>query len=208
MRDSGSRLVCLIGGGLIGVAITALAAARAAEGEGVGVMPTPFETVAGGLGGALCGFTLWALWEPSRRIPQVAVTLAVLNCATWLLFLAANARVSDGGAAIIRHREHLDHEASRGWPNGVTFVSHPSTLLAGRSNSRGTLSEKPLALFAGPAVDFAHDVIVPTRYWQTGATVPESDWIAAAAFVLSTAWWVAAGSLIRFWRQRRVPHKP
>jgi hypothetical protein len=193
-----SRLICVIVGGLTG----AFAALAADHLDTVDVSSA--NAVYGGIAGALCGVFVWALWRPRQRIPRVAPSLVAVNCAAWLLFLIANDRTSDGGTSIRAHRAELDREAVLGWPNGMTFITHPPTLLAGRSNSWGTLSEKPLALFASPAVVFGHEQIVPTRYWQTGATVPESDWIAVVAFFFSTAWWVSAGSMLRFLKNRQV----
>ena len=198
MLRASSRRICVIAGGLAGE-ILALAAAHLDTGD-VEIA----DAVYGGIAGATFGFFVWALCKPRRHIPPVARSLVIVNCAAWLLFLIANDRVSDGGASIFAERAEIDREAAAGWPNGMTFNSHPPTLLAGRPNSWGTLSEKPLALLAGPAVDFAHARIVSTHYWQTGATVPESDLIAAAGFLLSTAWWVSAGSLGHFLRQRRA----
>jgi hypothetical protein len=207
MGDTRSRLVCVIAGGLTGVMITALAAARLAEGHlesAHAAIPTPFSAVRGALSGALCGFLIWALWEPRQRIAKAAVVLGTLNCAAWLLFLVANSPLSDGDASIRDHRVQVDRDAALGWPNGLTLTHHPSTLLAGRVNSWVHLSEKPLGLFAGPAVVFVHEQIVPPRYWQAGATVAESNWIALGGFVVSTAWWVSAGSMLRFLQRRGV----
>jgi hypothetical protein len=161
----------------------------------------------GAIGGALCGLLVWILWSPRRRIHRAATVLAVLNWAAWLLFLAANPWVSDGGASILQQRAELDAAAAQGWPHGMTFVDHPTTLLAGRLLTWVDLSQKPLGLLAGPAVVFVHEQIVPARYWQTGATVTESDWIALAAFIVSTAWWVTAGTLasgLRRLKKRRA----
>jgi hypothetical protein len=207
MGDSRSRLVCGVAGGLAGVVMTAVAAARLGEGHlesAHAVIPTLLSAVGGGVSGPLFGFLIWALWKPRQRIAKAAVVLGTLNCAAWLLFLAANTPLSGGGASIRDHRVQLDRDAALGWPNGLTFTNHPSALLASRVNSWVHLSEKPLGLFAGPAVVFVHEQIVPPRYWQAGATVAESNWIALGGLVVSTAWWVSAGSMLRFLKRRGV----
>ena len=201
MHESRSRAVSVAAGGVIGALVTALAAARLEGFDSHAVylaMPTLISGLGGVPSGALCGFLVWALWRPRQRVATAAVVLVSLNCAAWSLFLLANAPSENTDASIRDQRAQLDLDAAPGRPNGMTMdTSHPPTLLAGRSNTWVTLSEKPLALFAGPAVIFAHEQLVPARYRRAGATVSESYWIAAAGFVVSTAWWVAVGSMLR-----------
>jgi hypothetical protein len=85
----------------------------------------------------------------------------------------------------------------------MELVDQPPSLLAGRPLTWATLSEKPLALTAGPAVAFVQYAIVPERYSQTGPTISESYWIASIAFTVSTGWWVAVALLSTAWRRRR-----
>ena len=77
------------------------------------------DAVYGGVAGASFGFFVWALWKPRRRIPLLARSLVIVNCAAWLLFLIANDRVSDGGASIRAERAEIDREAAAGWPNDL-----------------------------------------------------------------------------------------
>jgi hypothetical protein len=205
MNSGRGRLTFVIAGAVTGFVVTALAPAHVGEGGVRIVQYVATEWMSAGTGtiaGALCGFLVWMLCSPRQRIATNAVVLAILNCAAWLLFLAANPRVSDGGASILAQRAQLDGEAAQGWPHGMTFTDHPSTLLAGRLLTWVDLSQKPLGVFSGPAVVFVHEQIVPERYWQTGATVTESEWIAVSAFVLSTAWWVVVGSLVSGLKRR------
>jgi hypothetical protein len=48
-------------------------------------------------------------------------------------------------------------------PGSITFSIQPPTLLAGRLNTWHNPSEMPLGLFAGPAVVFIHEQVVPAR---------------------------------------------
>src|SRR2546430_11927908 len=79
MGDSRGRRVCVIVGALTGVVVTALAAAHFGKGHinmiDV-VMPTWMSAAGGGLSGALCGFLVWALAAPRRRVPRAAIFLA------------------------------------------------------------------------------------------------------------------------------------
>ena len=196
MSGTRGRLLCVVGGTLIGVVATALAAVRFVDGD-IGLT----SAAGGAVGGALCGFLVWALLSPRRRMRRAGIGLAALNGAAWLLFLTANPRIGDEGAAIVQQRAALDAHRR---PAGMRAVDHPSTLLAGRTLTWIPLSEKPIGFLAGPAVLFVHELIVPGRYWQTGATVPESDGLAWAAFVLSTVWWVAAGTLAPELRRLKI----
>lgn len=129
------------------------------------------------------------------------MVLAGVNCAAWFVFIAFIPPLPATEDPVQRERAERDADEARGWPNGMTIISHPPSLLAGRRVAI-SLAEKPVLLMAGPAVAFVEEHVVPNKYWQTGPTVTESYWIAAVAFVVSTAWWLNAPSLV-VWVRRR-----
>jgi hypothetical protein len=192
VRIASRRVLVTLGamGGFIG---TAFAASRAL-GRGSlleAALAEPFSLFLGLTAGALVGFALWTLLHP-RCISRPAIVLVAVNCGSWLLFLIFTPRLSDGGNSIRRQRAERDADEARGWPNGLTLVSHPPSLLAGRpvGSVDVGLAQTPLELMAGPAVTFVEMQAVPKRYRQTGPTVVESYWIASIGFLVSTAWWL------------------
>jgi hypothetical protein len=197
----------VVGGGLVGVAITTIAAVRLASAysQPVWAATPAFVSVAGGtLSGACCGFLVWALGRPRARLTTAGAILVSVNCAAWLLFLVATPRLRDGGTEIRDQRAQLDRADTPSWPHGTIIdIRDPPTLLAGRVVTWLTLPEKPLGLLAGPAIVFAHAHVVPARYWTTGATVRESYWIAGAGLLVSAAWWAAVASMVRVLRMKR-----
>jgi hypothetical protein len=191
-----------------GAAMTAAAVVRIHQThtfvEAVGA--TPFSIACGTIAGSLCAFLVWALWRPRARLTRGGIALAGVNCAAWLCFLVLNPRLTGEDASILQQRAHID---AKDWPSGMIFTDHPTTLLAGRPLNWVNYSQKPLGLFAGPAVVFVHEQTVPARYWRTGATVSESNWIAAVGFIISTAWWVSVGSIVsnlRSMKRNRAAH--
>jgi hypothetical protein len=191
-------------GAAVGLLVTAVRAGRVSD---VGLIEAisahPFTMLAGMLSGALVATLVWTIVHP-RSVGRLAAVFVTVNCAAWLLYLVVNPRIGEvGGDPVLQQRAQYDADEERGWPDGINLVSHPSALLAGRPLTWVGLSEKPLGLMAGPAVAFCESLTVPERYWQTGATIKESYWIAAAGFVLSTAWWVAVPTLWSFVRSRR-----
>ncbi len=191
------RHVCVVAAALTGAIATVVTAARFAGDHGRildALASRPLSVASGAIAGALCGVLFAVLCAPRRRVTRAAGILVTLNAVAWSIFLVGNARISDGGASIVEQRARLD-DKTRDTPHGMVFTDGPVFRVAGRMVNWVALSQKPLGLLAGPAVAFVHEQVVPERYWRTGPTVAESDWIAAAAFVISTAWWVSAGTI-------------
>ena len=192
------RAISITGGIVASSIATALSMAYVSERPFVeAVRLAPMSMMIGGVvAGALFGNVPWVasrLGGGNRN----GRTMLVGNAAAWLLFVLASPRVGAvDGDPVVRQRAALDAEATAGWPNGISFVSHPPSLLAGRPLSWVRLSEKPLALLAGPAVAWVEACVVQNRYWQTGPTIKESYLIAAIAFALSTTWWATVAP---FW---------
>jgi hypothetical protein len=159
------------------------------------VLTRPFSIVAGMLSGGLVGFLVWTLLHPRRYISRLTIILVALNCCAWLLCLVTQPRISDTDTdPVQRQRAEFDEQVALGFPNGLNIVHHPPMALAGREFSGISLSEKPAVFMAAPAIAFVMLQTVPERYWHTGPTLRESYWIAAVAFLVSTAWWVAVAS--------------
>jgi hypothetical protein len=184
-------------GAVVGCIATAFACARMVGGTVAdGVLARPLSPLVGRVAGALVGLLFDSLLRP-RRLTRLAIVLLVINTGAWLLFVRMTPRLANDDDPVLHQRAEMDAEAAREWPNGMNMVSHTPSLLAGRRLTWVNLSEKPLGLTAGPAVALIQYMTVPDRYWQTGPTIAESYWVAAIAFPLSTAWWVAFALLLR-----------
>ena len=194
-------IACGIVGGSIATALSMAHVSERPLLEAVWFAPTSLM-IGGVVAGALLGN---APWSAARLgVDRIGRMLVAGNAAAWLLFVAATPRVEAvGGDPVVLQRVAHDAEAAAGWPNGLNFVSHPPSLLAGRPSSWAWLPEKPLALLAGPAIDFVEGCVVPYRYWQTGPTMRESYWVATLAFVLSTAWWATVSPIWAWLRSSR-----
>jgi hypothetical protein len=213
------RAICIVVGSICGFVMTALSASRVWELPIVEAVRLELTSVVGIvpgiIAGALAGGAVWTVAHP-RSLARLGRVMLAANCAAWLLFLIATPRIELGGNGIdpvLQHRAELDAQEALSWPEGITLISHPPSLLAGRDLTWVTLPEKPLVLLAEPAVVFVEAHVVPSRYWQTGPTIDESYWIAPIAFGLSTAWWATVPwlwSSFRRWRKSfsRQPTDP
>jgi hypothetical protein len=186
-----------------GVTLVAAVLVDGAAGPLEALGAKPYSAVFGALSGVLVAHLGWTLVHPAQ-IGRVAINLAAANCAAWLLYVAMTPPLPAGEDPALRLRAGPDAREAEVSIEPITapsdgmdlFHDGEQSLLAGRLLNWVELPQKPLGLFAGPAVVFVEEQMLPEGYWQTGATVSESYWIAAIAFVLSMAWWIAVPGLI------------
>lgn len=165
----------------------------------------PGLNVEGAIAGALLVNFAWILINPRRRLRRSAAIAVVANAAVWVAFLLLTPPLT-----LAQFVEIDSERARREADSAMTLMSHQPVIVAGRMV--GTywsinIMDRPLHLFAGPAIQYAALIVVPIRYGTANATRPESFVIAGAAFVLSTAFWAvfAPGvtSLARWYRTFR-----
>lgn len=170
--------------------------------------------VTGAGAGALLGVLLWTLLAPKSRVHRATAVLVAINCLAWLLYLVFTPRLPDSefGASVRQRAEHDAREA-RGLEGGTYISFDPPSVLAAREAGYWpvNLSHRFLQLMSAPAIAFAESHVMPARYLlgTSRPTRAESYWIAAIAFILSTAWWTTVGGLAAWirsvWKQRVVP---
>ena len=149
--------------------------------------------IAGTVAGAIAGYFLWVIAKPRQRTSRAAVVCVLANVLVWLSFLAVTPPLDDAHfSRVERARAQSDMDS-----DGLDIVEDGPIVVAARWH--GTFggvnfADWLLGVFAGPAIGFAEELIVPSRYvgiFAEYATKPESFEIAGIGFVLSTCFWVA-----------------
>lgn len=150
---------------------------------------------AGATGGALIGHLLWVMAQPRQRISRAATACALVNALVWLSFVTVTPPL-DGVEFGRVENERVQRDPD---PGRLDLVTDRPIVVAGRWH--GTfgamnLADWLLSLLAGPAIEFAALVVVPSRFIGLDATKGESYAIAGLGLVLSTAFWLAFGDMV------------
>jgi hypothetical protein len=162
-------------------------------------------TLSGAISGVLVGHAAFVLKAPGRRLSRAVVVCVHGNVAAWLIFLAFGERVTGAEfARSVAERARLD--AGTG---SLTLIHDAPTVVASRwvgSFGAVNAADRILSLFAGPAVGFSQVVVAPAGISIAEGLIvtPAASWgVAATAFLLSTTFWIAVGSVVSAVRRRR-----
>jgi hypothetical protein len=155
-------------------------------------------TFAGAIAGVLVGHTALVFKDPKQRLSPAVAVCVLGNMVAWLVFLAFGERVTEAEFA----RSAVERARLGAGIGGLSMMHDAPTVVACRwVGTFGAINfaDRILALFAGPAIDFTQAVIVPdaSSIVEGIIATPRESWrVAASAFLLSTTFWVAVGSVV------------
>jgi hypothetical protein len=196
MTAGATRLIFLIGLGLVGTCATQLVRyrflplAKVLRWEAWDSL-----SIAGIVAGMLGGHVLWMLAEPLRRVSRATAICVVANAMVWASFLIFSSPLATAEfQRIAEERARRDAD-----PGGMDLTTDRPIVVAGRWHGTfGALNfpDRLLSLFAAPAIGFADLLVVPVRYSGLDATKGESFAIAGLGFLLSTVFWATVGGAV------------
>ena len=177
------RRLAIVGGALaLAVVTTGLEVHR---GWGWGSFDVLFA-MQSAVAGALLGEMAWLLADPRRRLSRLAIVLAGLSWAAWLVFLCF-------GEPFVPLRLEFGE-----------FVHDAPIAVANRAvGTFGSVgaADRLLNVAAGPAVFHLNAAVLLA--WPSIDDVAASYVVAGLAWVMSTAFWLAAGNVLAARLERR-----
>jgi hypothetical protein len=195
-RAMTARSKMVIAAGLLGALSTLYATTRT---NSVGYL---FESgywdiplVGGALAGAFVGNAVWVLMNASQQLSRAAVVAVLVNLGAWSFFLTTPTVT--------------ETEWAKTQGEGLALMTGEPIMLAGRwTGTHGPVNtaDRLLMFTADPANHFGQMVVVLSR---PGDPMRSDSWIVAAiGFVVSMAFWIAAGNSLATWRKKRRIGKP
>jgi hypothetical protein len=163
-------------------------------------------TFDGAIAGVLLGHAAFVFKDSKRRLSRAVVLCVLGNVVAWLIFLSFGERVTDAEFA----RSAVERARLSAGSGGLSMITDTPAVVACRwvgTYGAVNFADRVLSIFAGPAIGFTQAVVVPDSSSMAEGVIatPGESWrVAATAFLLSTTFWIAVGSVVsalRRWRR-------